>query len=174
MKFQVQKGKGPWAEEVYGIVKVGDPLTLVIGINDYEKKFDMQVKDCFATDGYGARVQLTDYYGCVVRDKIMSPFRKIKDYGNQASVVAYAYFQAFKFPDRYEVGIKCNIQVCLGKCQGGCPNAYGDGYKKPVDKYEEKEPGYVAPPGYAGGDSGNYGGSVGGGGGYGAAPSGSE
>ena len=41
--IQVQKGKGPFAEEVYGIVKVGDPLTLVIGIKDYEGKFDLQV-----------------------------------------------------------------------------------------------------------------------------------
>ncbi|GAU90806.1 hypothetical protein RvY_03171 [Ramazzottius varieornatus] len=164
--IQVQKGKGPLAEEVYGIVKVGDPLTLVIGIKDYEGKFDLQVKDCFATDGYGARVQLTDYYGCVVRDKIMSPFRKVKDYGPQATAVAYAYFQAFKFPDRYEVGIKCNIQVCLGKCQGGCPSGdYGSGGGGGVnyaggDSYQE--PGYTAPGGaYGGGASGG-----GGGGGY--------
>ena len=115
----------------------------------------MQVKDCFATDGYGARVQLTDYYGCVVRGKIMSPFRKVKDYGPQATVVAYAYFQAFKFPDRYEVGIKCNIQVCLGKCQGGCPGDYGggEGYGKQGGSYEN-EPGYPAPPNYAGAPKG--------------------
>ncbi|XP_055348730.1 uncharacterized protein LOC129595672 [Paramacrobiotus metropolitanus] len=151
--IQIQKGKGPWAEEVYGIVKVGDPLTVVIGIRDYEGKFDMSVKDCFATDGYGGRVQLTDYYGCVVRDKIMSPFRKVRDYGQQATVVAYAYFQAFKFPDRYEVGIKCNIQVCLGKCQGGCPGDYGGGgggYEKPRGDYQN-EPGYAAPPDYGAG-----------------------
>lgn len=135
----------------------GDPLTVVIGIRDKDGKFDMQVKDCFATDGYGGRVQLTDYYGCVVRDKIMSPFQKVKDYGSQATVVSYAYFQAFKFPDRYEVGIKCNIQVCLGKCQGGCPGDYSGGnYQKSKGTYpESSDPGYPPPPAYGPAPGGN-------------------
>lgn len=41
--MQIQRGKGPWAEEVYGVVKIGEPLTIVIGVKDRENKFDMMV-----------------------------------------------------------------------------------------------------------------------------------
>ena len=39
--FQV--GKGPQASEVSGIVKIGQTMTMVIGVKDDENKFDMMV-----------------------------------------------------------------------------------------------------------------------------------
>ena len=41
----------------------------------------------------------------------MSKFQKIKNFGSSASVVSYAYFQAFKFPDSMNVHFQCVIQV---------------------------------------------------------------
>ena len=49
--------------------------------------------------------------GCVIRPKIMSKFNKIKNFGSSATVVSYAYFQAFKFPDSMNVHFQCVIQV---------------------------------------------------------------
>ena len=39
-------------------------------------------------------IQLVDEKGCVVRPKIMSPFKKIKNFDATANVLSYAYFQA--------------------------------------------------------------------------------
>ncbi|XP_049949616.1 uncharacterized protein LOC126457397 [Schistocerca serialis cubense] len=128
--MQIQVGKGPWASEVSGIVKIGQTMTMVLAIKDDENKFDMLVRNCVAHDGKRAPIQLVDQYGCVVRPKIMSRFQKIKNFGPSASVVSFAYFQAFKFPDSMNVHFQCVIQVCRyncpePKCGGGLSGEYG-------------------------------------------------
>jgi hypothetical protein len=114
--MQVQVGKGPYASEVSGIVKIGQTMTMVLGVKDDENKFDMMVRNCVAHDGTRAPIQLVDEKGCVVRDKIMSPFKKIKNFDATANVLAFAYFQAFKFPDSMNVHFQCVVQVCRGSC----------------------------------------------------------
>jgi len=114
--MQIQVGKGPWASEVSGIVKIGQTMTMVLAIKDDENKFDMLVRNCVAHDGKRAPIQLVDQYGCVVRPKIISKFQKIKNFGPSASVVSFAYFQAFKFPDSMNVHFQCVIQVCRYNC----------------------------------------------------------
>lgn len=135
--MQIQVGKGPWASEVSGIVKIGQTMTMVLAIKDDENKFDMLVRNCVAHDGKRAPIQLVDQNGCVVRPKIMSKFQKIKNFGPSASVVSFAYFQAFKFPDSMNVHFQCVIQVCRYNCPepkcggqhlglgGGIPGEYG-------------------------------------------------
>lgn len=131
--MQIQVGKGPWASEVSGIVKIGQTMTMVLAIKDDENKFDMLVRNCVAHDGKRAPIQLVDQYGCVVRPKIMSKFQKIKNFGPSASVVSFAYFQAFKFPDSMNVHFQCVIQVCRYNCPepkcgghlGGLSGDYG-------------------------------------------------
>jgi hypothetical protein len=41
--MQIQVGKGPHANEVSGIVKIGQTMTMVLGVKDDENKFDMMV-----------------------------------------------------------------------------------------------------------------------------------
>lgn len=123
--MQIQVGKGPWASEVSGIVKIGQTMTMVLAIKDDENKFDMMVRNCVAHDGKRAPIQLVDQNGCVTRPKIMGRFEKIKNFGSSASVVSYAYFQAFKFPDSMNVHFQCVIQVCRYQCPvPDCPE-YG-------------------------------------------------
>jgi len=114
--MQIQVGKGPWASEVSGIVKIGQTMTMVLAIKDEENKFDMLVRNCVAHDGVRAPIQLVDQFGCVSRPKIMSRFQKVRNFGQSASVVSYAYFQAFKFPDSMNVHFQCVIQVCRNSC----------------------------------------------------------
>ncbi|XP_030756377.1 uncharacterized protein LOC115882452 [Sitophilus oryzae] len=114
--MQIQVGKGPWASEVSGIVKIGQTMTMVLAIKDDENKFDMLVRNCVAHDGKRTPITLVDDVGCVVRPKIMSKFQKIKNFGPSASVVSFAYFQAFKFPDSMNVHFQCVIQVCRYNC----------------------------------------------------------
>ena len=41
--LKLQVGKGPYASEVSGIVKIGQTMTMVLGVKDDENKFDMMV-----------------------------------------------------------------------------------------------------------------------------------
>lgn len=113
-------GKGPWASEVSGLVKIGQTMTMVLAIKDDDTKFDMLVRNCVAHDGKRAPIQLVDQRGCVVRPKLMSRFTKIKNFGASASVLSYAHFQAFKFPDSMEVHFQCTIQICRYQCPDQC------------------------------------------------------
>lgn len=118
--MQIQVGKGPWASEVSGLVKIGQTMTMVLAIKDGDAKFDMLVRNCMAHDGKRAPIQLVDQRGCVTRPKIMSKFTKIKNFGASASVLSYAHFQAFKFPDSMEVHFQCTIQICRYQCPDQC------------------------------------------------------
>lgn len=120
MRMQIQVGKGPWASEVSGLVKIGQTMTMVLAIKDDEQKFDMMVRNCMAHDGKRAPIQLVDQKGCVTRPKLMSRFTKIKNFGASASVLSYAHFQAFKFPDSMEVHFQCTIQICRYQCPDQC------------------------------------------------------
>ncbi|KAI4483995.1 hypothetical protein M0804_007451 [Polistes exclamans] len=118
--MQIQVGKGPWASEVSGLVKIGQTMTMVLAIKDDDSKFDMLVRNCMAHDGKRAPIQLVDQRGCITRPKLMSRFTKIKNFGASASVLSYAHFQAFKFPDSMEVHFQCTIQICRYHCPEQC------------------------------------------------------
>lgn len=124
--MQIQVGKGPWASEVSGLVKIGQTMTMVLAIKDDDSKFDMLVRNCMAHDGKRAPIQLVDQRGCVTRSKLMSRFTKIKNFGASASVLSYAHFQAFKFPDSMEVHFQCTIQICRYQCPDQCSSDSGD------------------------------------------------
>ncbi|XP_037089667.1 LOW QUALITY PROTEIN: uncharacterized protein LOC119110025 [Pollicipes pollicipes] len=121
--MQIQVGKGPWAAEVSGLVKIGQTMTMVLAIKDDDNKFDMLVRNCMAHDGKRAPIQLVDQAGCITRPKLMSKFTKIKNFGASASVLSYAHFQAFKFPDSMEVHFQCTIQICRYQCSEQCGSA---------------------------------------------------
>jgi len=86
-----------------------------------------------AHDGKRAPIQLVDQKGCVTRPKLMSKFSKIKNFGASASVLSYAHFQAFKFPDSMEVHFQCTIQICRYQCPDQCdaPKPASDSYGSP-------------------------------------------
>lgn len=142
--MQIQVGKGPWASEVSGIVKIGQTMTMVLAIKDDENKFDMMVRNCVAHDGKRAPIQLVDERGCITRPKIMGRFQKVKNFGSSASVVSYAYFQAFKFPDSMNVHFQCVIQVCRYSCPE--PQCDGSGEYLRTSSSEAKAVA-VKPPG---------------------------
>lgn len=96
---------------------------MVLAIKDDDQKFDMLVRNCMAHDGKRAPIQLVDQKGCVTRPKLMSKFSKIKNFGASASVLSYAHFQAFKFPDSMEVHFQCTIQICRYQCPDQCESA---------------------------------------------------
>ncbi|XP_076322166.1 uncharacterized protein LOC143231528 isoform X2 [Tachypleus tridentatus] len=118
--MEIQEGKGPWSNEVSGIIPVGSPLTMVIAINDYGSQFDMRVKSCYAHDSIKPLVALTDEYGCVLRPKILTSFHKVRDYNGRATIISYSHFYAFKFPDTVAVYIECSVEICRHGCPDSC------------------------------------------------------
>lgn len=80
----------------------------------------MRVKSCIASDGGAHVIQLSDEYGCVLRPKMISRFLKAKGADDRASVITYAFFHAFKFPDALSVHIKCKVEICRHGCLDHC------------------------------------------------------
>lgn len=80
----------------------------------------MRVKSCAASDGGGHIIQLSDEHGCVLRPKMISRFLKAKIADERASVITYAFFHAFKFPDALSVHIKCKVEICRHGCLDHC------------------------------------------------------
>ena len=118
--MSVQVGRGPFAPVIAeGIVQIGDTLTLVIYLQTKDLTMDLQVLDCFASDGRSRnKIQLTDENGCVLKEKLISPWQTTRETQNTAAQIAYAYLTAFKFPDDMTVHkcVKCifeNIQDLL-------------------------------------------------------------
>lgn len=102
-------------------MKIGDTLTMVISVEG-DPGFDVQVQDCIAHDGDRANaVTLTDNRGCVLKKKLMGPWQKSTQTGRPGvSLVAFSFFQAFKFPDVMEVFLECNVELCKSGCDV-CP-----------------------------------------------------
>ncbi|KAL1400220.1 hypothetical protein pipiens_007619 [Culex pipiens pipiens] len=121
--MEIQQGKGPWAPAVSGIVPLGSTMTLVVAINDFRGEFDMRVKSCVASDGAGHVIKLSDEYGCVLRPKMISRFLKARAPDDKASVITYAFFHAFKFPDALSVHIKCKVEICRHGCLDHCQHS---------------------------------------------------
>lgn len=70
----------------------------------------MRVKSCEASDGGASRpIELSDENGCVLRPKMFSKFMKMRSTDARATVVTYAFFHAFKFPDSMAVHIRCKV-----------------------------------------------------------------
>lgn len=80
----------------------------------------MRVKSCIASDGAGHIIKLSDEFGCVLRPKMISRFLKARAPDERATVLTYAFFHAFKFPDALSVHIKCKVEICRHGCLDHC------------------------------------------------------
>ncbi|XP_036151368.1 uncharacterized protein LOC105830069 isoform X2 [Monomorium pharaonis] len=121
-KLDIQIGRGPFAPAADGLVKIGETMTLVVSVEG-DPGFDLQVRDCLARDEASTNMlQLTDERGCILKPKLFGAFQKTNDTGNTgASIIAYAFFQAFKFPDVMDLFIECNVELCKTNCEP-CPD----------------------------------------------------
>ena len=80
----------------------------------------MRVKSCAASDGAGHVIKLSDEFGCVLRPKMISKFLKARAPDERATVITYAFFHAFKFPDALSVHVKCKVEICRHGCLDHC------------------------------------------------------
>ncbi len=104
----------------------------------------MRVKSCVASDGANHIIQLTDEHGCVLRPRMISRFLKAKISDERASVITYAFFHAFKFPDALSVHVKCKVEICRSGCLDHChsadsPNSHVQDVHASFDEYNSIE-----------------------------------
>ncbi|CAL4219666.1 unnamed protein product [Meganyctiphanes norvegica] len=141
--MEIQDGKGPWASPVTGIVPLGSTLTMVVAINDQAGEFDMRVKSCEASDGVNSPIFLSDEHGCVLRPKMISKFMKLRNNDGRATVLTYAHFHAFKFPDSMAVHIRCKVEICRYGCPDHCQKPTAG---NPILDYSASQQSAVAAP----------------------------
>lgn len=91
----------------------------------------MRVKSCEASDGINRPIQLSDEHGCVLRPKMVSKFLKLRSNDGRSTVMSYAFFHAFKFPDSLQVYIRCKVEIC----RHGCPEHCDKTISRPKDQY---------------------------------------
>ncbi|XP_015904390.2 cuticlin-1 [Parasteatoda tepidariorum] len=95
-------------------VKIGDYLTLVIGI-DKQDFYGLKVTNCIVHDGLSWSEQpLINNEGCPIDEEIMGPLEYSKDL-----TTAQVTYPAHKFPFTASVYYQCNVKLCL-KREGGC------------------------------------------------------
>lgn len=85
----------------------------------------MRVKSCEASDGINRPIQLSDEHGCVLRPKMVSKFLKLRSNDGRSTVMSYAFFHAFKFPDSLQVYIRCKVEICRHGCPEHCDKTVG-------------------------------------------------
>lgn len=95
-------------------VKIGDPLTMVISI-DNQDIYGMHISECYVRDGLGWTDQgLINDEGCPVDWEIMGEFEY-----SSSKTTALVHFQAHKFPYTSSVYYQCNVRLCI-RHAGGC------------------------------------------------------
>ncbi|XP_066940239.1 adhesive plaque matrix protein-like isoform X1 [Macrobrachium rosenbergii] len=132
--MDLKQGKYPDIRDVDSVVKIGEPLSLMVYARDNAGMYDVSVKDCYAYGGPDydnpnvPQIQLTDSQGCVLKDKLISSFYTSRERDIKGEViVTYAYVKAFKFPDVMDVFMSCNIEVCKGDCDNQCGSPTTEG-----------------------------------------------
>ncbi|XP_076267636.1 zona pellucida domain-containing protein piopio [Rhynchophorus ferrugineus] len=110
-------------------VKIGDPLSLVVSIDEQEL-YGIRVTDCVVKDGLGwGEQKLIDSEGCPTDSEIMGMFQYSED-----STKAEVQFKAHKFPYIASVYYQCNVKLCL-RADNGCdtkpPSCSGTSSSRP-------------------------------------------
>ncbi|ROT61653.1 hypothetical protein C7M84_020546 [Penaeus vannamei] len=104
----------PEDKKVAENVRIGDPLTMEISLDDQEI-YGMKVTDCLVRDGLGWGEQmLINEEGCPVDYEILGGFEY-----ESSKTKAIVRFQAHKFPYTSSVYYQCNVKLCI-KNAGGC------------------------------------------------------
>ncbi|GFQ76252.1 ZP domain-containing protein [Trichonephila clavata] len=114
--MEVRRGFGPSGIRISGPVNVGDPITLVIHMKSESTGFDILISNCYAHNGAQKRLHLIDSHGCVIQDKLISPFRGSNNPERSQQVTLYSYLKAFRFTGSPALYLECDVHMCHGSC----------------------------------------------------------
>lgn len=124
-RMEIQFGRGPFAPPLEGLTKIGDELTVVVYAEDGGAGYDVLVKNCYAYDSRNFqranKIRLLNDHGCLFRPHQMEYFKRTFDTRSTgADIIAFARMNAFKFPDKMDVFLSCELEMCKGGCDTHC------------------------------------------------------
>jgi hypothetical protein len=116
--MDIQRGVYPKITPIPDVIKIGETLSVLVYLKDPLNEYDLFVRNCWAYDqeDYSApttgKLQLSDSNGCSRKKKLFGLWEKTTQTGNSgATLVVYNSLYAFKFPDKAQVFLKCDIEV---------------------------------------------------------------
>ncbi|GIY59007.1 hypothetical protein CDAR_44122 [Caerostris darwini] len=113
--LEILQGKLPSLTPLTKPVHVGENLTMLIKVK-HPDGFDSKIINCIASDGSDLNKQLLiDSDGCSVNSGAMSNFREKRGMKFLTKIM-YTTFQAFRFPRRNRMHIRCSITFCNKTC----------------------------------------------------------
>merc|ERR1719270_3054262 len=124
-RMEIQFGRGPFAAPLEGLTKIGDELSVVVYVQDGGAGYDILVKNCYAYDSKNFKnankIRLLNEHGCLYRPHQMEYFKRTFDVRSTgADIIAFARMNAFKFPDKMDVYLSCELEMCKGGCDTHC------------------------------------------------------
>ncbi|XP_055931503.1 uncharacterized protein LOC129961900 [Argiope bruennichi] len=123
--LDILQGKLPSLIPVTKPIFVGENLTVLIKIK-HPDGFDAKVMNCIASDGTDMNKQLLiDSDGCALDSTVMPNLREKRGTKPFAKIL-YSTLQAFKFPRRRSLHVRCSIAFCNDTCpQDNCDSPWG-------------------------------------------------
>jgi len=139
--MEIGTGTPPNIRPIQGTLTLGTDITFTINVKHAEQAWDINILQCYASDDMDfearttKRLQLSDKRGCSIKEKIFGEWRKFAAPSSLTSTY-YNTLKAFRFPDRSQVYLKCDIELCNGACKrdytcgversGPCPEGSTD------------------------------------------------
>lgn len=118
--MDIQRGNYPKVTPIGDIIKIGDELTVLVYLRDERYEYDLIVRNCWAYDDEDfdskntGRLKLSNTNGCSARPKLFGGWQRTTQTGDSgATLLVYNELKAFKFPDKAQVYLKCDIEVSL-------------------------------------------------------------
>ncbi|XP_034656522.1 uncharacterized protein LOC117893860 isoform X2 [Drosophila subobscura] len=122
--MEIGTGIPPNIKPISSTLKLGTDVTFTINVKHSTQAWDVNILKCYASDdmNFEARttktLQLSDKRGCTIKEKIFGEWKKLESQsGSSLTSTYYNTLKAFKFPDRSQVFLKCDIELCKGACQ---------------------------------------------------------
>lgn len=116
--MDIQRGIYPTLTPVGEVIKIGEELTVLVYLRDERVEYDLIVRNCWAYDDEDfdsrstGKLKLSDASGCSARQKLFGVWQRTTKTGNSgATLLLHNVLRAFKFPDKAQVYLKCDIEV---------------------------------------------------------------
>ncbi|XP_057365003.1 uncharacterized protein LOC130685690 [Daphnia carinata] len=115
--MDIVAGTDPTGNPVETYLRVGQEATVVVRVRQ-TVGLDTRLTSCVAHDGsHESQQELLDADGCSLDTSILPNVQeRIINRSGSTIKLLYANFQAFRFPDRDHLHLKCTVVVCKGKC----------------------------------------------------------
>lgn len=122
--MDIQRGLYPRVTPIGDVIKIGEELTVLVYLRDIRIEYDLSVRNCWAYDDedFGSKstgkLKLSDESGCSNRKKLFGAWQRTTQTGDSgATLLLHNVLRAFKFPDKAQVYLKCDIEVIKKKIE---------------------------------------------------------